>query len=294
MNNKKNSFALNKIIRRLKILKLSAVQKQTSGSAPLILIFIGLISITIAVGVMKNLSHISLSDAHLIFSRKALFAAESGIEQALLKIKKHPVQSIKDLQIISAAQTNSCQVKLNITNNVQTFTTNIAPLNSLKLNLPTDIDSSNSINKVIPQYLNVSGSNITNNLLWKLICQKNSNTVSKTTSIQNLARYSSLNILNALGKYDDINGNTIDSSASNFLNLLSATEKNSCFIVLKNTSEQNTLEIKIQSAFFSPPIAKITSRAICNSRQKNISFSYSKNNIESLFDFGLLHQDRSE
>ncbi len=259
----------------MNIFKTKKSPKQ-NGSTLIVAVVIAAMLLTIGIGAAKILVKDVEFSSDLMLSEKAYFAAESGVEKALLNLNTQPVQNIENIEIELDAHTKTL---LNIKNNLSEFDFDLKPAMSQKFRLLKDLKNDLDYEtKIIDTFsLNVSPEG--NLFQWKILC-RDKNDSSKTISMIKQERSSNfLDFFNRLDKNDK----TFSSWAE--------ADKETCFFSIQNLSEE-TLNFKFKNTTgMSPNKTHVHAVGIAGKREKHISFDYSQDNLGSLFDFVLFHTD---
>lgn len=278
----------------------SNLRKKNPGVVILIptIILSGLI-LVVSVGLSQVLITELEFSADLLFSEKAYFAAESGVEKSLLALKGKPLNwVIEDGVVVGTGATYD----LNIANSVTKFPFNLEKNKTMKFRLGVDTSESFAGYSPIPVNpmitLDQESIPFGRKLQWKILCSENdANGSKKTVALSGWG-----NNFNT-GDYD--NGENIKKNESRSDFLTKAT--GICFMWLSfpeqlpgssnnesrtasSTTSQNFAGISgIVSAEdgIAPAKVKITATGKSFSREKIVSFEYLQKNLSSKFDLGL-------
>lgn len=275
----------------------SNLRKKNPGVVILIptIILSGLI-LVVSVGLSQVLITELEFSADLLFSEKAYFAAESGVEKSLLALKEKPLNLvIEDGVAVGTGATYD----LNIANSVEQFPFSLAKDETMKFRLGVDTSDNfaeYSLKPVTTFKINKSSepnavafSNA--DLQWEIICpKKGEGRTIKTVSLQGRGDDFSKGI------YDDglhplitnIDGEIVgpEENLAKFLGENNLGE-DICFMSLTNTES-----IDITGNFsvykkIAPAKVKITASGKSFSREKIVNFEYRQKNLSSLLDLGL-------
>lgn len=252
------------------------------------IILSGLI-LVISIGLSRVLIAELEFSADLLFSEKAYFAAESGVEKSLLVLKKNSLNWVEGQEPFPVG--TGTEYEMAIANAVKIFDVSLGAFESIKFRLAVDTDSSGS-EPVIEPVVNIrltqdNGSTPLNNpdLQWKFLCPV-SNLVTgtvQTVSIQGRADDF------FRGRYDDGTQSIDNYDVALFWN----NKDENCFMSLTNQSSDQDApnivgSIAVNSDRTIAP-AKVAIRVVGTSfsREKIVTFEYFQKNLASVFDFGL-------
>lgn len=277
---------------RKKIRGFFRTNKQKGATLVTTLILSGLV-LSITLGLAKVVAKELEFSADFFFGEKAYFAAESGVETALLRLKRDPITNGNiPIKLESNTQKITTKVSLNIDNLTENVSFMLDGYRSRKLRLKKYEDKQERPVKLQDLHITVGSDDFRNNqnlFLWGIQCQKNGKTIAiqgKSPSAQREDFFS------WSGDYDDEKGFTTPFySISAFWNDLTETEKISCLLSFQNLTEQ-TLSIQLENMSMPPEKAMVTARGYSKNREKTIQFEYLQNNLSSFFNFGLLHSDK--
>ena len=247
------------------------------------IILSGLI-LMVALGLSQVLMTELEFSADLLFSEKAYFAAESGVEKSLLALKDKPLNWVDEEGSLVGTNAN---YDLLIANSVPSFGFSLAKNETVKFRLGVDTDEGfNNYN-----ILTVNDFEITpkeEDLSWKIICQKQGKTVALQGDGGDFTK----------GQYD--NGDLIESmDVATFLNGNNSLD-NICFMSLTNLieTEDKTIEGTVTATSIEKLIApaKVSIRAVGKSyhREKIVTFEYLQKNLSSVFNLGFYYTTEEE
>ncbi len=260
--------------------------------------------------------------ADLLFSEKAYFAAESGVEKSLLALKDKPLNYVSesDKEVGTGATYD-----LEIANSVKEFPFVLDENETIKFRLGVDTNESFAGYSVRPitsfKVDNLVG--IKRNLHWKILClvdsggnpalQRSSGQAHRQSSGQakKTVALSGTGDNFTKGNYDDGENEITTETIVNFLGRYNS-EGNPCFMSLSNFSEinegnssrtnpstfnsQQTNNSKIRGIFkpiipetIAPAKVKITATGKSFSREKIVSFDYWQKNLSAVYDLGLYY-----
>ncbi len=296
------------------------IQKKESGSAILITMVVGVVMLSLGLTALN----LVVSDAKVaqdfIFSERAYFAAESGMERSLLQLKLNPVEHVEAYEIPLNEDLGQVSV-IDINNRESEFVFDIPPFKSRKFRLrkETDacskelyIDETNddcfkSTDDFKVQVID-RDSSITESMHWKYICSEvfdddKSRTVSLQDSLpigqweteksmaSQIGKWDTFNLITAQGGDRYVAETISDTSVGSFLSRTGLVNT-SCFFSLTNNSATATLKVKVSANgtdVMSPYATRITSVGRSGSREKTIEFNYVQKNLGELFDFVFFH-----
>jgi len=250
-----------------------------SGAVLLISIILSSLVLGAGLSMAKILSREAEFSADLTLSEKSYFAAESGVEIALAKLKSEPVEYISDEEISDL----DAKIKLQIDNLVKSFEITLESLQTQKFRMKKDTDGSigSQIFPVVNFKVESDGK-----FRWKIICQKSSGTI----SIQN-DRNSGGEIKNFVGIYDDENGvSSANLKVASFFEKINDDEKKTCFFSITNLDSAEKVFKISDDGKIAPHRARIRAVGSAGKREKIVIFDYAQKMLSSFFDFGLLHQ----
>ena len=282
-------------------------EKRTTknGSILLTAVIIGVVVLTAGLSFMNIFAKELKFSSDFVFSEMAYYAAESGVEEALIKLKNEPVEhlipdnTVSDHGVISFEQSTIIELKINNLKNKFEF--DLPPKENMKFRLKKDTNESESqsLDSVEDWKLIVTDDaeeSLTEAWSWKIACQKSGETV----SIQGQGGSGSNGIYNSFknetGKEVEGNGNIITGTRSVenfFTDFTNESDKQTCFFSVTNLKEDKRLSFYFENPNgMSPHKTSITSIGKNNLREKIIQFDYKQKNLGGLFDFVLFHSDK--
>ncbi len=260
----------------MNIFKLKKSPKQ-NGSTLIVAVVIAAMLLTIGVGAAKILVKDVEFSSDLMFSEKAYFAAESGIEQALLNLNVRPVQNMDNTEIQIDSHT---KISLDIENSLLEFNFNLLPSMSQKFRLLKDLKNNLDYEPVVIDSFNLDITPAGFPFQWKILCRDKSDSSKTISMIRQELSSSFLNFFDRLDKNDK----TFSSWAE--------ADKETCFFSVQNLSDES-LNFKFKNnSKMAPHKTHVHAMGIAGNREKHISFDYAQNNLGSLFEFVLFHTDK--
>ena len=257
------------------------------GSILMVAVFLSGLILTIGINASKLLMKEVSFSADFVQAERAYFAAESGIEKALLELNEQPVQNVEG-QTIPIGEKSA--VELTIVNEVDRFAFALPPLGNQKFRLTHDTDPSleESIAFMNDLSLNVQPQEgISNKFLWKVLCQSRAEI--NTISIQKIVEDNGeVNISNLFASPGTDNQNQERSLNS----VQSEIAPHSCFFSVQNLLPRTTLDFVFTGTNITPHKATIVAKGQSGKQEKHIVFEYAQKNIGSLFDFTFLHTEQ--
>lgn len=223
----------------------------------------------------------------LLFAEKAYFSAESGVEKALIELKKSPINHINITDQHQFFPDQSSTFDLHTHNSVQEKTVIIPGKTNLQFRLKNDTDPTFAEQVVAVTDFDITPSHT--DFSWKIRCQTD-------TSIQSLEKEwnhlrTTKKLSNLRGLFDPGVGLLQDNiSVKDFFDTLSPDQKKTCFCTLSNLSTQPLTIILQHDTPFTPPIATVRSSGHSVARSKTIEFDYRQKNLSPFFDFILRAQ----
>lgn len=245
---------------------------KNTGSTLLIAVILSAMILTIGIGAAKMLVKEVEFSADFLFSEKSYFAAESGIEIALLELKNRPVQNISSEVISIDTYTTT---SLNLANDVNTFDFDLSPSESQKFRLLRDDkdDLAGYDTKVVSDF-SITPTPAGKNFQWKVLC----NTLSTPIST-----------IHKIGTASAVITSFFTTSG---FSTWTQPNKQTCFISIQNLSNTD-VNFKFNStATMTPHKSRVYAIGKAGSREKHISFDYYQKNLGALFDFVLFHTDQ--
>ncbi len=270
------------------------MKTKSPGSILIVAIILGAIVLSLGLNLVRIFAKEVHFAADLLFSEQAYFAAESGAEKALIKLKNEPVEYLKDHKIEFG---NKVKTILNIENLKEAFSFPLPPKGNIKFRLQKDLDPSETttLEAVDSWDLQVAAETDFNNekiWQWKIFCQKDQ----KTLGIQNTLEVGEfLSFQEQRGTFTNVDGNSFPLvSIADFFTSLTPEEKQTCFFSATNMSETETLDFKFENIEkMSPEKARVVSTGIAKNRSKTIIFDYAQKKLGTLFDFVLFHSGQN-
>lgn len=272
---------------KAKILQKVRTQKGDSKKQGYVLVVTFVLS-SLILGVGISLAQVLATElefsADLLFAEKSYFAAESGIEKALIELKENPIQQIDDSFYLSDAD-ESAEFNLNIGNGIKDISFTIPEKGNIQFQLKKDTDDTEGADEQPVTDLFIQPSNT--NFRWKVQCEQQCSSCArgkKTRAIVN--NWSAQGGGKDLKELKDENGKSVQV----FWGELKTEEKKSCFLTLENMKDED-LKIEITSGeYFTPPKAQIKSIGKSGSRKKIMTFDYTQKKLANIFNFGLLNR----
>ena len=246
--------------------------------------------LSLALALTKIVSSELQFSTDLLLAERSYFAAESGVEIALLSLKEHPINYVNMTQDLANTSTATILVK----NSEESFPFLLEAKEAIRWQL--GIDSNPSMTPEITLVRDFKIEKIEGDfhrLQWKIQCE---NADEVTEMIQSRA---SLDLVTktSTGIYD--NGETTypNTSIEDFLDPLEADAL--CFITLTNFGDSDIIEGTVstiteegtEEKTMAPAQTHIRAIGKARGREKIIEFEYRKKNLNPFFDFGLLHKN---
>jgi len=269
---------------------------KTPGNVIVISLFLSFFVLTLGTNLIQSLTKESTLTLDLLWSEKAYFASESGIEFGLLALKKEPAQSIDNYPV--EVTNNTTKVTLN--KKLPLFNVTLQPQKNIKMFLRKDIDETslayNPQSSFDTEFI-VSSPSL---YQWQIICpqilQTEDGFINKNASLQGISNESIFIPLYTNGTLDRFispreTETEENSSLNDLLSVINNTEEQAnCFLNLKNihTSE---ITISTENGNITPPITPIVATSIVQNKEKTLQFNYAQKKLSSLFDFGIFHTE---
>ena len=255
---------------------------KNQGSALVVSIILSTIVLSIGITSLSLVFKQIEFTADFVQSERAYFAAESGVEKALLELKREPVQWVENHTI----PYENSEINLNIANQVSSFDITLNPQENTKFRLKRDTDPSFGHTLEDPLDFNITLDQA-DRFQWSILCTKLGG---GTYSIQKIetARSTLLGVLTQRGTNNQPSPQNEDFNA-----LRSVVDPQSCFFSLQNAGTQMRTFTFGALQKMTPNRAKIKSIGRSGSREKHIIFDYGQKNIGSLFDFSFFHTDQN-
>jgi hypothetical protein len=250
--------------------------KKNDGSTLLVAIVVSSMLLTLGIGAARLLVKDVEFAADFLFSEKAYFAAESGIETALLELKTHPVQNMEDYEVKIDDYTKSI---LNLSNNVTEFDFDLSPSNSQKFRLIKDIKPNDEYETTFIDSFDLIVSPTGETFQWKFLCKNNDNkTMAKVKSDEISQPFNDFFTESSVTLSNWIGDEKIDAKT--------------CFFSVQNLSDK-VLNFKfINNNKMTPNKTHVHAVGKAGKREKHISFDYTQSNLGAIFDFVLFHTDK--
>ncbi len=249
------------------------------GTVLLPTLIISAMILALALSLTKIVSNELQFASDLLLGERAYFAAESGVEGALLFLKREPINLI-EREIPLAKGTSA-----NITtfNAVESFDFELDLNETLRWRLGRDADKGLDFVGDLVKDFRIDGQNVRDNLQWKIQCAENK----KTIVIQGRAKKNRID-KNSRGTLDQ--GGRLD--ISTIMNFLKERPSQSlCYVSLTNFGSNvitGAVEAKKKLA---PAQTKVQAIGLAAGREKIIEFEFRQKNLAPFFDFGLLHNN---
>ena len=247
-------------------------------------VFLSVIILSLGLGAAQTVIKELNFATDLLFSEQAYYAAESGVEAALIDLQENPVQHVTST-IVDLGNSTFEPLIFNTRLNTETFNFVVRPLASQRFRLLADSDETDVY---APELASAFDIEVTADGLddldwqWKALCQ---NPSGETFALQDTL---------TTGNYADflINNEGKDAAgrAINFANWRTTNNGNNCFFSVQSLSESNNLNFTFTANdIIAPPVAKVRSIGKAGQRQKRIEFDYAQQNLGGLFDFVFFH-----
>lgn len=253
------------------------------GYVLLVTFIISAVILTVGLSLAQILTTELQFSSDLLFAEKAYFGAESGVEKALIELKKQPLNHINVTNKTDFFPDESVSFDLNTHNAVHSTIVKIPPLENIKFQLAKDTDgqfttgiSTDNID------FTITPSNDT--FSWKIQC----NTMTTPVSLESSTGFTNTtNLLHLSGNFDTGLGQLIPNMTTTNFFLASGIDRDSCFMSMTNLNDINDLTVTLENSAdtFAPPIARVRSVGNSVSRQKIIEFEYRQKNLSPFFDF---------
>lgn len=256
-----------------------------AGSTLLVSLVLMSLMITLGLGAARIFAKEMMVAADILFAEKAYFAAESGVEMALLDLRSHPVQhavgSRYEFQSGSA-------VEINLLNEGARFSLALVPGQSQKFRMIYDANSSgNYADRTIASYDPRPIENfrfrmrpVGTQAKWEILCEESEG--------QTRALVGTIPGGELVSSFFDRNGS---GDQENFRTWRSGIDPSSCFFSLQNTGDE-ALIADFAGTHLTPHKASVQAVGLVRDRKKNIRFDFYQKNLGSLFDFVFLHTDQ--
>lgn len=246
------------------------------GSGLFVALILSAIVLSIGMTAVRLVLKQVVFTADLVQSERAYFAAESGVETALLKLSESPLQHWETTRSLGASEFD-----LHIENQVLDFEVLLPPRANTKFRLGRDLNIDATLSDDDPVNFDLRV-NPDDAFQWSILCREGGGTLS-------IQGQGSVDVV------DLFNKNAVDSSQAGIFetfNTLVVSDKSKCFFSLTNVSDQVLdFYFDARGLTMTPDRAHITSIGRSGNREKHIQFDYRQANIGSLFDFTFFHRD---
>ena len=250
-----------------------------SGSVLLPTLIIAGMILALALSLAKIVSNELQFSADLLLGERAYFAAESGVEAALLYLKVDPINLVeREVDLPSSTRSN-----ITIINSVEEFDFVLNPSESLRWRLGVDSEKGFNVTAGLVRNFEIIGDNLDGVLQWKIQCAS----TGKTLVLQKRAQGNLVSGSN-MGVSDD--GISVGSlSIDDFLSGVDDSGK--CFVSLTNFGEAVITGKVTANGLMAPAQTKVQAIGSSGGREKIIEFEYRQKNLSPFFDFGLLQSE---
>lgn len=263
-----------------------------AGSTMLIAIFLSTIILSIGLGAAEMVIKELNFSSDLLFGEQAYYAAESGVEVALMKLETSPVEHIENVRLPLGDAAFSPKID-NITLPGETFETmRLEPLQTKRWRLLADIDDGLSTDLSPAFHFDIAMDPTGSGWQWKVLCQ---DIIGSTHSLQ--AVLSDQSFYPDFLYHPAVIGLAGNGTSTDFANWVAGRvpgvpelAADTCFFSLQNLSSNN-LDFVITNQIdpMAPPTANVESTGYAGNRQKRIDFDYAQQNLGGLFDFIFFH-----
>lgn len=255
------------------------MKMKQDGSVLLPTLIISGMILALALSLTKIVSNELQFSADLLLGERAYFAAESGVEQALLSLKDEPINLIERTTKLSKGS----ETTVTTFNKLEEFDFEIEASETLRWRLGRDLDPGFGVTRNMVRDLQISGQNLADNMQWKIQC-------AGSTLASSLQRRAISNLITpiASGVWDedgDIGETTIESF------LASIDDETICYISLTNFGKDIISGRVYAPRKMAPAQTKVRALGYAGGREKVIEFEYRQKNLAPFFDFGLLHSE---
>ena len=262
-------------------------------------LFLFVLIIVLGTGLLSFLLQDAQFMGQTIMTRRAYFAAESGVERALLGLKGYPTLNGTDVMVF---KDQSAEVEVSIQNKTEPGTSFELKRNEqerLRL-FRTELGANGYENIPVSAFDIRRESGDASALSWKVICAADDG---KSEAFQGqgwpagdtLSQNSTQR-----GTYDLVSGSGTDKTLEGFLGAVE--NKAACILHIQNLGTEMAV-FHILSEEIPPPVAIVSATgrrfsdggAISTSRdpQKTITFSSAQDTLSPFFDFGLYYTEGS-
>lgn len=229
---------------------------------------------------------------NLLWSETAYFAAESGVEEALLELKQNPIKNIEREDRIVQGNVKSV---LTVENLKEEHVFTLKPNETKRFRLERDGQVP------LTDWIFESDEGP---LSWRIICQKNKPSGDFLGNVALQGRFNSaqpaVNFGTIGGNFDDVEiiAGTIKDvptaaniAVSTFFGTTINTpeEQKTCFVNYQNLSSDNiSVTLKNSTGGITPDTAVIKSVGQAGQKEKVIYYQFTQSGLSSFFDFGVL------
>ena len=250
--------------------------------------------LSLALALTKIVSNELQFSTDLLMAERSYFAAESGVEIALLSLKEHPINYVNMTQDLANTSTATILVK----NSEKSFSFLLEEKEALRWQLGIDTnDNMERDIKLVRDFEIEQTDGDFRDLQWKIQCE-NADKVTEMIQARAQDDDDSDNIIDEqdTGTYDDGEATHLNTTIEDFLYPLENDAL--CFISLTNFGEDvikgivsTTTEEGTDEKTMAPAQTYIRAIGKARGREKIIEFEYRKKNLNPFFDFGLLHKN---
>ena len=258
------------------------IRVKSAGSILLPTLILSGMMLALALTLTKIVSNELQFSADLLLAERSYFAAESGVEQALLSLKNEPINWVDAEKTILP---HASVTEVTVENSQSTFLLALDPKVSIRWQFGTDPDPSFVVEPHIVRNFTLDGAGMAHKLQWKFQCsQPNS---PKTEMLQSRAQSNQVSGSDT-GTWD--NGTQIGTKTiQEFLTGLS--DETRCFLSLTNFGDTSIVATFSTTQKMAPPQTIVRAIGTAGGREKIIEFEYRQKNLTPFFDFGLLQKD---
>ncbi len=262
---------------------------KNNGSILLPTVIVSGMILALALALTKIVSSELQFATDLLLSERAYFAAESGVETALLSLKDEPINyvNITDAPLTDDPE-ESILMDVFVDNSKTEFGFSIDPKTAVRWRLGVDTDDTDDVAKEHVKTFEIEiASNNYADLQWKIQCEADNG---KTKMLQERASESSIDG-DTTGVYDQVGYTDEDTTITEFLESDNINEAHLCFITLTNFGNANIKVTVTSDEEISPAQTFVRATGKAGGRKKIITFQYQQKALNPFFDFGLLHQN---
>ena len=274
-----------------------AASARQSGSTLLMAVVLGSIIISMGINLVGVFAKELSFAEDFVLSERAYFAAESGVELALLALREEPLDNVEGYVFGFSEDEGMAELDLSVGNKLGEMSFVLRPYENVKFRLQVDDevgvreDDLRSVESWDMRVWAVDSASVVsvgdNVWRWRILCEKDGRTLSLESEERVVGNFQSFRDFVGVMNGVDVDPDDNNRMVSAFWN---EEDSGACFLSLTNLHASESLRFEFEADDgMSPPRTEIVSRGRAGGREKVVRFLYSQKNLRPEFGFLLLH-----